>query len=228
MIKQTELFAIGWQCLEQTQFTHTVRSTIKILGAYFDYHNPSRMKANFDSIFKSVKKNSKYVEVQRSITLLGKIQIVKTSVIPKFMSKAALITTSKELIKGINSRIYGFIWRGNDKIKRSAIINDIENGGLKMLDLDSMVKAQRVVALKKYFDGSKHSWKFILDEFPQGVGGKLILSCNFNVRKLRIYTPVFCTECLYAWSELMLMSAAINSHTDVINQIIWNNKNIII
>ena len=53
---KTELFATGWQCLEQTEFTHTVQSTIKTLGVYFDYHNPSRMKASFDSIFKSVKK----------------------------------------------------------------------------------------------------------------------------------------------------------------------------
>ena len=144
------------------------------------------------------------------------------------MSKAALIATSKDLIKGINSLIYGFIWRGNDKIKRSAIMNDIENGGLKMLDLDSRIKAQRVVALKKYFDGSEHSWKVILDEFLQVVVGKLILSCNFDVRKLPIYIPVIYTEYLSAWSELTLTSAIINSHADVINQIIWNNKNIII
>lgn len=63
------------------------------------------------------------------------------------MSRAALIATPTDLIKEVNSLIYGFIWRGNDKIKHSAIINDIENGALKMLDLDSMAKAQRVVAL---------------------------------------------------------------------------------
>lgn len=65
---KTELLAVGRQCLEHTEFTHTVWLTIKIFGVYFDYHNPSGMKANFDSIFKSLKKkiNSKYVEMQRS------------------------------------------------------------------------------------------------------------------------------------------------------------------
>ena len=66
------------------------------------------------------------------------------------MSKAALITTPKDLIKRVNSLIYGFIWKGNDKVKRSAIVNDIENRGREMLDLDSMVKAQRLAALKTY------------------------------------------------------------------------------
>ena len=97
----------------------------------------------------------------RGLTLLGKIQIVKTFVIPKFMRKAAIISISKDLIKEINRLIYGFIWRGNDKIKRSAIINDIENGGLKMLDLESMIKAQRGIALKKYLDISENCWKVI-------------------------------------------------------------------
>ena len=71
-----------------------------------------------------------------------------------------------------------------------------------MLDLDSMAKAQRVVALKKFLDDSEHSLKGILDELLQGGGGKLILSCKFDVRKLPIYISVFCTECLYAWSEM--------------------------
>ena len=45
--------------------------------------------------------------------------------------------------------IYHFIWKGNDRIKRSALINDINDGGLKMLDIHSMICAQRVMVLKK-------------------------------------------------------------------------------
>ena len=49
--------------------------------------------------------------------------------LPKFLSKAALISVSNDLIKQINKLIYGFIWKGNDKIKRTALINDIEKWG---------------------------------------------------------------------------------------------------
>ena len=110
---KTELLAVGRQCLEHTEFTHTVWLTIKIFGVYFDYHNPSGMKANFDSIFKSLKKKSTLNMWRcRGLTLLGKFQFL-----PKFMSKGALITTSKDLIKELHSLMYGFIWRGNNKIK---------------------------------------------------------------------------------------------------------------
>ena len=88
----------------------------------------------------------------RGLTLLGKIQIVKSFIIPKVLSKAALITVTGDLIKEINSLIYRFIWKGNDKIKRAAPINDIEDGGFKMLDIQSMILAQRVMVLKRFAD----------------------------------------------------------------------------
>ena len=53
-----------------------------------------------------------------------------------------------KLIKGINKVIYSFIWKAKNKVKRSALINDIEDGGLKMLDLESMISAQRVIFVK--------------------------------------------------------------------------------
>ena len=62
------------------------------------------------------------------------------------MYKASLISVSEDLIKDV---LYGFIWKGNDKIKRTALINDIENGGLKMHDIQSMILSQRVIALKR-------------------------------------------------------------------------------
>ena len=75
----------------------------------------------------------------RGLTLLGKIQIVKSFAIPKFMSKASLIHVSKDLIQAVNKELYNFIWNGKDKVKRLALINDIEYGGLKMLDIECRV-----------------------------------------------------------------------------------------
>ena len=73
----------------------------------------------------------------RGLTIIGKIQIVKSFAIPKFMSKAAVIFVSNDLVKEVNKELYHFIWNGKDKVKRVALINDIEDGGLKMLDSGS-------------------------------------------------------------------------------------------
>ena len=61
-----------------------------------------------------------------------------------------------------------------------------------MLDIHSMICAQRVIVLKKKKKKNakeeKHgSWKITLDYFLSEVGDKLILQCNFDTRKLLIY-----------------------------------------
>ena len=162
----------------------------------------------------------------RGLTLLGRIQIVKTFAIPKFMYKASLISVSEDLIKDVNKLLYGFIWKGNDKIKRTALINDIENGGLKMLDVQSMILSQRVVALKRFIEDYNSPWKNILETFLGDIGGKLILCCNFDTRKLPIYLPDFYKECLDAWSDINTSNVV--SYDDVVNQTVWNNKFILI
>ena len=51
---KTEIFAIGGQKLDQKNFHHEVRTSIKFVVIVFNYTS-LRMKANFDSIFKSIK-----------------------------------------------------------------------------------------------------------------------------------------------------------------------------
>ena len=144
--EKTELFGLGTRNLEYERFPHEFKTSIKILGVHFDYNNVKRKKANFDSVLKSIKQVLNMWK-WRGLTLIGRIQIVKSFAIPKFMSKASLIPVSNELIKEVNKELYSFIWK--DKVKPSALINDIEDGSLKMLDLESMISAQRVILGKK-------------------------------------------------------------------------------
>ena len=57
--------------------------------------------------------------------------------------------------QNVLKQTHDFIWKGNDKIKRSALIIGVENGEPRMFEIESMISAQRVMTLKKYFgDGS--------------------------------------------------------------------------
>ena len=133
---KTETFAVGPHRLDEASLSHKICKTIKILGILFDYRIPCRTKANFDFIFKSIQEMLNMWK-WRGLTLIGKIEIVKYLIIPKFFSKAPLISVTDDLVQEINKLIYRFIWMGIDKIKRCALINDIEDGGLKMLDIQS-------------------------------------------------------------------------------------------
>ena len=53
-----------------------------------------------------------------------------------------------------------------------------------MLEVESMVLAEGIICLKKYTEDYVSSWKFFLNHYLEKVGGKLILPCQFDTRKL--------------------------------------------
>ena len=95
----------------------------------------------------------------------------------------------------------------------------------KMLDIECMIKAQRIICLKKYIEDYVSPWKILLDCYLGNVGGKFILKCQFDTCKLPRSLPVFYKDCFDAWS--FLAKTDIVTYGDIMNQVIWSNKNIL-
>ena len=53
-------------------------------------------------------------------------------------------------MKEADSIFYRFIWDGKDKVKRNAIISEVENCGLNILDTGYMIRTKRVICLQKF------------------------------------------------------------------------------
>ena len=129
------------------------------------------------------------------------------------------------LYKQLTKKFFNLIGNGKGKIERLALINYIEYGGLKMLDLESMILAQRTMCLKKYIEDYASPWKTFLSYYLEKVGGKFILQCHFDCSKLPVSMPAFYKDCLNAWSTLTEQEAC--SYGDIMNQFVWNNKYIL-
>ena len=128
---------------------------------HFGHDLKQRDTLNYRQTLKDIKKSINMWK-WRGLSLLGRIQIIKTFAIPKLMNRPSIITISKELIKEANSFFYNFIWNGKDKVKRHALISDFKKQGLKMLDIESMIKSKRVNSLKKFMEDYQSPWKAIL------------------------------------------------------------------
>ena len=102
----------------------------------------------------------------------------------------------KEFLKEANKIIFDFIWKGKDKVKGSALITDIEDGGLKAPHLNSIIETQRVLCCKKLANDQPSGWRTILLLYLKPVGGKLVLCCDFDLKKLPTKLPAFYEECL--------------------------------
>ena len=198
-----------------------VNKPIKILGVHFTYDLKKKQELNYDDTLRALSETLAGWK-WRNLTLYGKIQVVKTFVIPKFMSRASLLCSTKKIIKELNSIIYRFIWKGCDKIKRLALISDYKNGGLRMPHIKTLIDTQRIICLKKYIEDYDSPWKHVLSFFLKDYGGKFFLYCNFNSVDLPDHLPSFYRECLNVWSKLT--AKPVESRDEVLKQILWNNQ----
>ena len=148
--------------------------------------------------------------------------MIKSFAVPKILYRVVLISNKKKFIKKINVLLYSFVWKGKDKVKRTAFINPIAKGGLKMPNIESMISAQRIICIKRYLSTDPASWKLFLDFYLKKVGGKFLFHCNFNYIKLPIILPEFYKECVVAWT--LLSEDNPSSSSEIANQVIWNNQ----
>ncbi|KAL9967729.1 hypothetical protein ACROYT_G026019, partial [Oculina patagonica] len=179
--EKTETFFLGNMIIREVPSVMYNRcEAIKILGVHFSYDSKQRDDLNFRQSLKTIKKTINLWK-WRGLSLLGRIQIVKTFIVPKLMFRASVISVSTELIKEANSICYNFIWNGRDKVKRNAFTADIEKGGLNMLDIESMIRTKRVTCLTKFLEDNRSPWKTILNNRLLPVGGRFVLHCNFEI-----------------------------------------------
>ena len=89
--------------------------------------------------------------------------------------------------------LFKFLWKGVDKVTRLSAINEYENGGLRMIDFETMVKSLRLTWLKRIFNENDRAWKSYIRQIQYG--GFYLFHCNYDVRDIPIRSQ-FYTELL--------------------------------
>ena len=116
------------------------------------------------------------------------------------------LPSSQSYLKEIHKLLYIFLWDGRgDKIKRSVILIEYKDGGLKMLDIRFFNYALKSKWVKKYLDDNNQAkWKLFVDFFIKQHDGKLLLTGNLkqaDVAGLNIQDS-FTEEVIEIWSNL--------------------------
>ena len=111
---------------------------------------------------------------KHKMSIIGKITVIKTFALPKLIFPLTVLETPDiNFINTIKTKMFEFLWEGKpDKIKRKTIIQNIENGGLKMIDIEFFINSLKASWVKKLTDNSnKGDWKFIYMSFLEKHGG---------------------------------------------------------
>ena len=119
----------------------------------------------------------------RRLTLIGKIQVLKSFALSQLTYISTPMATNQRFIGEINNIFYSFLWNNKgDKIKRTLLISNYDHGGLKKVDLSSFNKSLKTTwIVRKYLDTSNHGqWKEFVELDLEKYGGNLIFRGNLN------------------------------------------------
>ena len=61
----------------------------------------------------------------------------KTFALSKLVLPATILNLPKNIVKKVNKIFYRFLWRSTEKVKRVKVIQQIEYGGLRMVDIQA-------------------------------------------------------------------------------------------
>ena len=123
---------------------------IKILGVIF---TPEVFNIwDFNSL-ETIRKMEKILQSwsKRKLTLPGKITIIKSLAFSKFIHLFTVLPNPPEqFVKQLEKLFYKFLWNsGPDRISRNVIIQDVKEGGLRMIKINKFIESLKVIWLRR-------------------------------------------------------------------------------
>ena len=137
---------------------------------------------------------------KRSLNLRQDNHFQKFGVFKNYLSVQQPIN-SRRFIQALNQLAFNFIWAYKpDKVKRN-VIADYENGGVKILDVESFIEAQKVMWVKRLLNGAEGSWTVYPNYMLSKVLGKQSFQCTTNIKNLGKWMPKFYHQLFVTWNK---------------------------
>ena len=201
-----------------------VEGSFKSLGITFGFNKKNVETENFTTRIDKAK-NLLRIWGQRDMSIKGKIAIIKSLVIPQLLYACSVLYVPDWVIKETNNMLFKFLWSGKpEKIKRATIVGDIESGGLKMVDFESMVKALKSTWINRLLTTENGSWghipMYFLNELH--VPLQMLVKCNYTMKSLPYNLPKFYSQVLKCYAEIHHKEPS--DYDEIMEQIIWYNS----
>ena len=129
-----------------------MQEPFKILGVWFSRNKGEMDKLNFTPRLEKMQ-NVLNIWRQRDLTLKGKITIIKSLGISQILYVMNMLFVPKWVIVKSEKILYNFLWNDKpEKIRRKTICAQIDKGGLKMVNIDIMIKSMKLSWLRLICD----------------------------------------------------------------------------
>ena len=198
-----------------------------LLGLHFSVDLQKMIDYNFNKYIVQIHDIIKKWN-RRYLTLLGKITIVKTYIISKFIHLfSTLPTPSVDFLKKFNNIIYNFMWDGKpDKISRQQLTRQIQDGGLKMINMTIFIKSLKLTWIRRILRSEITTpWVSLANIIIPNINIIFELGLQKIKRILPSIQNAFWHDTILAWSDFVNNCKHLDL-ADCLNTPIWDNPHI--
>ena len=152
--------------------------------------------------------------------------LIKTLGVSQLIYWVSNLDAPKGVVELVRTKSFKFLWKNKkDKIKRSGLYKDLDNGGICMIDFDIMLKALKLIWILRLLRTSDNSnWCIIPKHYSRRMGGlNFLLRCNYDTNYFNDL-PLFHKKILEFFNELKTLY----SYDQKQELILFNNKDILV
>ena len=199
---------------------------IKYLGIYVGHNKEDCSVLNWD---RKIGKMEEIINIwgKRNLTVFGKAMVVNVLVVPKVICNCMLFPVPEPIIAKIEKMVSKFLWHGRDRISRNCIINDIENGGINIVDVKTKINSLKAGWVKRWLNHPP--WTVVAQSYIEKLGFNFDLLFSMNVKHISDLPvlkqlPVFYQDVWLAfYSSKFCKTLTKMSDYDFLSSQIWGN-----
>ena len=202
-----------------------VTENVKSLGIILSKNTKNIVSNNFSEKIMKLK-NLLNMWKSRQLSIKGKITLLRSQALPLILYPASVLYTPPEVIKEIDQIFFDFIWPNKKHhVKKKVLIQSIEDGGLKMPDIETTIKAIKLTWIKRLITKNNNYTKIAnanshIDNFNTFFDG------NMKVEHMLIRPSPFYEQLIEYWHEIRDLEQP--NCNQLLNEPLWLNHNILI
>ncbi|XP_013411821.1 uncharacterized protein LOC106174705 [Lingula anatina] len=202
-----------------------VYDSFNLLGIEFTLNLQDMIKTNFEQYIVKIKRMLQQWE-RRPLTPIGKITVPKTLVVPMLNHLfISLPNPDETYMKLLNTMFFQFIWgKKTEKVKRSVITGNYEQGGLKMLDLFDFIASLKCTWIKRIYQTDNIYAPLLQAIFDRDVISYIFTFGNAYLDKLiKDCSNCFWKDVLVSWK--LVLTRLLERKSIISVEPIWYNDN---
>ncbi len=175
-----------------------------LLGINYDLDQEDITSVNYEIKLKDFEKTLRDWN-KRSLTIYGKICIIKSLALPKLVHLfTSLPNPPEHFFKKIEAEVFRFIWNGKtEKIKRTTVYNCFEYGGFRLPNIKHFCMAQKLIWIKKMLDDNNNAkWKTLFLLNIENLGSNYIWLSRDKNAIFKKHLNEFWQDVYDAWATL--------------------------